>query len=245
MDLQIKGKRALVFGASQGLGRAVAQALTKEGVRVAIAARTLDRLESTRREIAAELAIVVDVSRAGESRRAIEEASRAMGGVDILVLNTGGPPKAPFQEVTSSQWQEGFNALWMSVVEGVQAALPQMRERKWGRILLVTSAAAKQPIAGLTISNGLRAGLLGLANSLSKEVGRDGVTVNVLLPGHTMTERLKALGIDEAKIATEIPVGRVGKPEEFGATAAFLASEGAAVITGQAIAVDGGWTQGI
>lgn len=245
MDLRIKGKRALVFGASQGLGRAVAEALAKEGVKVAIAARSRDKLEATCKEIGVELAIVADVSKPGDSRRAIDEATRAMGGVDILVLNTGGPPKAPFQEVTAAQWQEGFSSLWMSVVEGAQAVLPQMRERKWGRILLVTSAAAKQPIAGLTISNGLRAGLLGLANSLSKEVGRDGVTVNVLLPGHTMTERLKALGIDEAKIAAEIPVGRIGRPEEFGATAAFLASEGAAFITGQAIAVDGGWTQGI
>jgi 3-oxoacyl-[acyl-carrier protein] reductase len=223
----------------------VADALVKEGVRVAVAARSRDKLEATRKEIGAELAITADVSKAGDSRRAIDEATRAMGGVDILVLNTGGPPKAPFQEVTPAQWQEGFNSLWMSAIEGAQAVLPQMRERKWGRILLVTSAAAKQPIAGLTISNGLRAGLLGLANSLSKEVGRDGVTVNVLLPGHTMTERLKALGIDESKIAAEIPVGRIGKPEEFGATAAFLASEGAAFITGQAIAIDGGWTQGI
>ena len=245
MDLRINGKRALVFGASQGLGRAVAGALTKEGVRVAVAARSRDKLEATRKEIGAELAIVADVSKSGDSRRAIDEATRVLGGVDILVLNTGGPPKAPFQEVTPVQWQEGFHSLWMSAVEGAQAVLPQMRERKWGRILLITSAAAKQPIAGLTISNGLRAGLLGLANSLSKEVGRDGVTVNVLLPGHTMTERLKALGIDEAKISAEIPVGRIGKPEEFGATAAFLASENAAFITGQAIAIDGGWTQGI
>jgi 3-oxoacyl-[acyl-carrier protein] reductase len=245
MDLGLKGKRALVQGASTGLGRAVAEALAAEGAKVAICARDKTRLEAAGRELGAAATIACDLSNPGAGTEAVKQARAKLGGLDILVTNTGGPPKGQFAEITAEQWAAGFQGLWMSAVESIQAALPGMREARWGRILLVTSAAAKEPIAGLTVSNGLRAGLLGLAKSLSQEVAGQGVTVNALLPGYTDTERLKELKVPVDKMTAQIPAGRLGRPEEFGALAAFLASERAAYITGQALAIDGGYLRGI
>ena len=241
MDLAIKGKRALVLGASAGLGRAVAQALVGEGVRVAIVSRDPARIEATHAEIGSEAAFALDLSRPGAGRRAVELAIARLGGLDIVCCNTGGPAKAQFADVTPEAWQDGFESLFMSAVETIQAALPGMRAQKWGRILLVTSVAAKEPMPALTVSNALRAGLLGLAKSLSDEVACDGVTVNALLPGFTRTSRMEQLGVTDAQIAGQVPARRMGEPEEFAALAAFLASQPAAYITGQAIACDGGW----
>jgi 3-oxoacyl-[acyl-carrier protein] reductase len=245
MDLKIKGKKALVLGSSTGLGKSIASALVQEGASVAITARNEELLTRTAQEIGASLSIPINLNQPGESRRLVNSVREKLGSVDILVINTGGPPQGSFSEVTPSMWQESFQGLWISAVEAIQNVLPDMKSNHWGRILIVTSISAKEPLPKLTISNGLRAGLLGLMNSLSREVAADGITVNALLPGYTRTQRLKDLGVDEAKIALEIPARRLGEPEEFAALAAFLASESAGFITGQAIACDGGMLKSI
>lgn len=245
MDLGISGKKAIVFGASSGLGKAVAKALAAEGVDVAIGARSLEKLETAKAEVRARFADTVDMSKPGSAKSFTSRAIEKLGGVDIVVINTGGPPKGTFEGVTDAQWADGFQSLWMSAVDVINVALPHMKKNKWGRILLITSAAAKEPIAELTISNGLRAGLLGLARSLSHEVAPFGITVNSMLPGHTDTERLTNLGIDKNKIIAHIPAGRLGTTKEFGALGAFLASDLAGFITGQAIVADGGAQKGI
>lgn len=245
MDLELKGRRALVLGSSGGLGKAIAQTLVKEGARVAICSREEARIQATAKEIGAEVGIALDLTAPGNGREVVRRAAKALGGVDILVTNTGGPPKGTFLEVSTEQWQAGFQSLWLSAVESIQEALPAMQQAKFGRILLVTSVAAKEPMKSLTISNGLRAGLLGLTKSLSDEVAASGVTVNALLPGYTATDRMRQLGVPEEKISADIPARRLGKPEEFAAVATFLASPLAAYVTGQAIAIDGGWMRSI
>jgi 3-oxoacyl-[acyl-carrier protein] reductase len=245
MDLNLSGKRAFVQGSSSGLGRAIAEALIKEGVKVAICSRSADKIAQVAREIGAEAAIVADLGQPGAGKIAVEEAARKLGAIDILVTNTGGPPKGLFEEVTAEQWLDGFQSLWLSATDSIRAALPGMKERHWGRILLVTSAAAKEPMPLLNISNGLRAGLLGLTKAISNEIAKDGITINALLPGYTDTERLQELKIPKEKITSQIPAGRLGTPQEFGAVAAFLASDQAAYVTGQAIACDGGYLRSI
>lgn len=245
MDLKLNDKTALVFGGSRGLGRAVAAELAAEGARVVIVARDAARVET----VAAELGVIGlagDVSKPGASRALVGEAAALLGsGPDILVTNTGGPAPGNFEDISDAAWQAGFDNLWMSFVESVGAALPAMRAKGFGRILAVTSVAAKEPMSGLVVSNGLRAGLLGLVNSISRDVAAAGITVNALLPGYTNTDRMKDLGVTSAKVGSKIPAGRIGEPEEFAALAAFLASERAGYITGQAIAVDGGYLQSI
>lgn len=245
MDLNIKGKRALVLGASSGLGLAIAQALADEGVRVAICARGEDRLRKAAEAIGAELAVPCDLAQPGSAEGLVRQVLERLGGIDILVTNTGGPAKGSFADLSADDWQTGFSGLWMSAVEAIRAALPGMRMRRWGRILLVTSVAAKEPLEGLTVSNALRAGLLGLTNSLSREVAAEGITVNALMPGYTRTERLAQLGGSEEQMTRQIPAARLGRPEELGSLAAFLASEQAGYVTGQAIACDGGYLRSI
>ncbi len=245
MDLGLKGKKALVFGASSGLGKGIALALCQEGADVAICSRDENKLKNTQKEIGAKLTVVGDMNQAGSAAKTVAQVLKEWGTIDIVVINTGGPPKGLIEEVTTEQWEEGFQSLWMSAVDVINGVLPTMKKQKWGRILLVTSAAAKEPIATLTISNGLRAGLLGLARSISHEIAPYGVTINSLLPGHTDTERLTALGIDKAKITAHIPAGRLGTTKEFGALAAFLASDLAGFITGQAVTADGGAQRGV
>ena len=186
-----------------------------------------------------------DVSRVSDAPTLVATAVRELGGLDILIVNTGGPPPRNFDNTSDGDWREAFEALWMSSVSAIRAALPGMRMRKRGRILLVTSIAAREPISNLLLSNGLRAGLHGLVNALSKECAGQGITVNALMPGFTLTERLVEVGVKEEEMAACIPAGRMGRPAEFAALAAFLASDQAGYITGQAIACDGGLLQSI
>jgi 3-oxoacyl-[acyl-carrier protein] reductase len=244
MDLGLKGRRALVMGASSGLGYAIADQLVKEGARVAICSRSEERIREAAKQMGAALPIAADLTKPGATKALVEKVVAELGGVDVLVANTGGPPKGSIEKLTAEQWQEGFQSLWMSVVEGLQAALPGMKERRWGRIVLVTSVAAREAMPLLTISNGLRSGLMGLVKTVSNEVAEHGITINGVQPGYHATERLRELGVPEDKITSAIPARRLGKPEELGALVTFLASEQAAYITGQSIAIDGGWMRG-
>ncbi len=244
MDLGLRTRRALVMGASSGLGRAVAQALVLEGARVAICARGAERLAATATQIGAE-GILADVTKPGAAAQLVAEAERRVGPLDILVVNTGGPPPGRFAEVTDDAWRVAFEALWMSSVGAMRPALAGMRTRRWGRVVLVTSIAAREPVANLLLSNSLRAGLHGLVNAVSKEVAADGVTVNALMPGYTVTERLQELRLDETALTGQIPARRLGSSQDFAAVATFLCSEQANYITGQALACDGGLLQSI
>ena len=262
MELGITGRVALVGGASSGLGRAVAETLAAEGCDLVLSART----ESTLREAAEAIAsasgrrvtpVAADLATADGCRRVVDGALEAFGRVDILVTNTGGPPAGPFEAHDLDRWRHAEALLLESVLHLVQGVLPGMRERGWGRILTITSIAVKQPVDGLILSNSLRAAVTGLARTLANEVAADGVTVNNLMPGYTRTERLEDLeahiarerGVTEAEVRAgwerETPARRLGEPEELAALAAFLASERAAYVTGQSIAVDGGWIRSL
>ncbi len=240
MDLQLKNKRALIFGASAGIGKAVAESLVAEGTQVVICSRNLDRLQKVAHEIGASHCIAADLTRPGEAVRAVREAIKKLGGLDILVTNTGGPAKGLFTEITESQWHTDFQSLWMSVVESLQMALPEMKKNNFGRVLMVTSIAGKEPLPALTTSNGLRAGLEGLCKSVATEMAGFGITVNVLRPGYTNTDRLKELKLTEERIRQMVPAGRLGEPKEFADFATFLSSPRAGYITGQCISIDGG-----
>jgi 3-oxoacyl-[acyl-carrier protein] reductase len=261
MDLGLKGRVAIVAAASKGLGRAVAEELAAEGAAVVITARGHEALEATRSRIAQAggrvHAVVADVAEEADVRRVVVEAERAFGHVDILVTNSGGPPAGRFDTITPEQWDHATRLLLMSAVGFTRAVLPGMRARRWGRILNITSIAAKQPVDGLMLSNSLRSAVTAFARTLANEVAADGVTVNNLMPGYTRTERVDELSqhraategtTPEAIIArweVEIPMGRIGEPREFAAMAAFLASDRASYITGQSIAIDGGWIKGL
>lgn len=239
MNLGLSGRRALVMGASRGLGKSIAEALAAEGAHVAICARDAERLAVVAAGVGA-TAIPCDLSVDGAAAAAVADAEQRLGGLDILIVNTGGPPGAGFESITDGMWRGAFEGLWMSAVGAIRAALPSMRRQRHGRIIIITSIAAKESVPNLMLSNSLRAGLHGLVNALSKEVASDQITVNALMPGYQLTERLVELNIDEAKISVTIPAGRIGDPKDFAAIAAFLVSDQANYITGQAICVDGG-----
>jgi 3-oxoacyl-[acyl-carrier protein] reductase len=244
MDLGLKGRRALVMGGSRGLGKAVAQVLAEEGARVAICARDAARVAATAAEIGAE-GLVCDLSVPGAADALVRQAQSQLGHLDVLVVNTGGPPSGQFTDLSDLAWHTAFEQLWMSAVGAIRAALPDMRARRFGRVIVITSITAREPVANLMLSNSLRAGLHGLINTLSKQVAADEVTVNALMPGYTRTERLEELHLDEAKLAAQIPARRLGHSRDFAALAAFLASDQAGYVTGQAIACDGGLLQSI
>ena len=244
MDLKLRNKRALVMGSSAGIGRAIAESLIAEGARVVLCARNQDRLQNTVKETGAIAGFACDLTHPNAAHSLVEKAAATLGGLDILVTNTGGPRKGDFAEISVAQWQEDFQSLWMSFVESVQVAVPLMKAGAYGRILLVTSLAAKEPLPSLTTSNGLRAGLAGLAKSLANEVAASGITVNVLLPGYTATDRLKDLKLSDERVKQMVPAGRLGEPSELADLACFLASPRAGYITGQSIAIDGGVLKG-
>ncbi|MDZ4676850.1 MAG: SDR family oxidoreductase [Oligoflexia bacterium] len=244
MDLQLKGKKALVMGSSTGLGRAIAEGLIAEGAEVAICARNEAQLKKTAEEIKATAYFTCDLSIAGLANDLVERTIKKLGGLDILVTNTGGPARGNFLDITIEQWEKDYQSVWMSVVESLNSALPHMESKGFGRIMMITSVAAREPLARLTSSNGLRAGLKGLAKSISTEYAAKGITVNVLMPGYTNTDRLKELNLSEERIKQMVPAGRLAEPKELADLAVFLASPRASYITGQSIAVDGGFIKG-
>jgi 3-oxoacyl-[acyl-carrier protein] reductase len=262
MDLGLRGRAALVTGASRGLGRAVAEALAAEGADLAISARTAADLERVRADIAAAtgarvMAIAGDLSTDDGPAGVARAALASLGRVDILVTNSGGPPAGPFEAHDRAAWRAAMAGLFESAVELVRPLLPGMRERRWGRIIAITSIAAKQPVDGLILSNAARAAVTGFARTLANEVARDGITVNTVLPGYTRTRRVEELAerLAAARACApadvvdswtrEIPAGRMGEPDELAALVAFLASERAAYITGASIPVDGGWIRSL
>jgi 3-oxoacyl-[acyl-carrier protein] reductase len=245
MDLGIKGKRAWVMAASSGIGRAVAESLIREGARVAISSRNETTLQATADAIGAELAVPANFLKAGSAAAAAREIVAKWGGIDILITNAGGPPKGGFLDISQEGWHTGFQGLFLSTVEALQVVLPPMREQKWGRVVFVTSVAAKEPIAKLTVSNGIRAGILGLMKSLSHEWAAHGITFNSVLPGYTATERLKELGVTNEEIAKHVPAKRLADPQEVGDLCAFIASDSAGYLNGQAIALDGGQSHSV
>jgi 3-oxoacyl-[acyl-carrier protein] reductase len=261
MDLGLRDRVAIVAAGSKGLGRAIAGTLAAEGARVVICARGVDALESARQAIADAggqcHAVLADVSVPGDAAKVVSEAEATFGPVDIVVTNSGGPKSGRFETLSPDDWDNATRLLLSSAVAFARAVLPGMRARKWGRIINVTSIAAKQPVDGLMLSNSLRAGVVGFARTLANEVAADGITVNNLLPGYTRTERVVDLSNQMATAGgttpdeivrrweADIPMRRLGEPHEFAALAAFLASEKAAYITGQSIAVDGGWIRGL
>ena len=211
---------------------------------VFINGRTEEKCKTICDEIGAHGFYAGDLSKANVAKTLTENFIKDNGSLDILVTNTGGPKKGSFHEVTLDQWNTDFQSLWLSVVESLHVALPKMAEQNFGRVLLVTSLAAKEPLAGLTTSNGLRAGLAGLVRSISNEYASRGITLNLILPGYTNTERLQALSLSETRIKEMVPAGRLGEPEELADLAVFLASPRAGYITSQSIAIDGGVLSG-
>ena len=262
MDFGLKGKVALVAAASKGLGRAVAEELAAEGAALVLCARGDEALQATCAAIATAhgvpvLGIAADVANSADVARVVQAAQERFGRIDVLVTNAGGPPAGTFDTLSAEMWDAATRLLLTSVVELTRAVLPGMKERGWGRILNITSIAAKQPVDNLMLSNSLRAAVTGLARTLANEVAPFGITVNNILPGYTRTDRVVALadavaaqeGITaadaNARWEAQIPMRRLGEPREFAALAAFLCSERASYITGTSIPVDGGWIRSL
>lgn len=248
MDLGLKNKIAFVAASSQGLGKSVAIELAKEGAQLIICGRNKETLLSTAAEIkqlkVSVLPVTGDLSIAADRQYMIDATLKQFGKVDILVTNTGGPPPGKFESFTPEDWDKAVQQLLGSAVGLVKGFLPAMKEQKWGRIISITSQAVKQPVNNLILSNSIRSSVVGLMKTLSNELGEYNITVNNVMPGYTQTARLNKLLEANPAIASaikEIPLGRFGKPEEFAAAVAFLASERASYITGVSLAIDGGW----
>jgi 3-oxoacyl-[acyl-carrier protein] reductase len=249
MELGLKNRVALVTGASKGLGRATAAALAAEGARVAVSSRSRERIDAAAAEIGA-LGLVHDSADLDGVPRLIEAVEAELGPIDVLVANTGGPPPgADPLGFTREQWEAAYRDLVLAPMAMIERVLPGMRERGFGRIVSVGSSSVREPIPGLMLSNSHRAGLVGALKTIAREVARDGVTVNSVMPGLIATERIVQLaGSREAAEdagRSRAPAGRLGTPEEFGAVAAFLCSERAAYVTGTTVLVDGGLTQSV
>lgn len=262
MDLGLKGKVAFIAGGSQGLGKAVALEMSREGAKIAIGALDDAELPKAVEEIRLAtggevIGIPTDVSIADQARNFIRQALEHYGTVDILVNNAGGPPDRTFLEIDDDLWDLGIRLNLKSTIIMTREVVPILKEKRWGRIINMTSISVKQPIDGLILSNTVRAGVIGLAKTLSNELAPYNVTVNNVCPGYTMTERVRKLSIDVAQKRgttpeevikgweSQVPMGRLGTPEEFAALVAFLASERSGYITGASIQIDGGYYKGI
>jgi len=246
MDLGLNDTRALVTAASKGLGRACAEALIAEGARVFIVSRDEARLTTTQREIGAVGHLAADLARPASPEKAVSAALAALGGLDILVCNAGGPPPGTFESTPVEEWETGYNLTLMSTVRLIKAALPALKESGRGRIVNITSISVRQPIPNILLSNAFRSAVTAMAKTLSAEVASSGVTVNNLAPGTILTDRVYQLYSGSLEdVARGIPAGRIGDASEFGAVCAFLCSRQAAYVTGQTIGVDGGALRGV
>jgi 3-oxoacyl-[acyl-carrier protein] reductase len=262
MDLGLKNKVALVTASSKGLGKAIAWGLAREGTKLVICARNKDVLEKTADEIFLQTGVsvfplAIDLSDRNQVDWLINETMDLFGRVDILVTNAGGPPPGNFQDLHEIDWQKAVDLTLMSVVRLTKAVIPGMRKQKWGRIINLTSVSVKQPIEGLLLSNALRPSVVGLTKSLSQELAPHNILVNAVCSGYCLTDRVQELLKEKAKktkksvdkvmkeIIQEIPLERMGEPEELANMVVFLASDKASYVTGSVIQVDGGFIKGL
>lgn len=256
MEFGLRGKRAIVMAASRGLGYASALGLAREGCKLIVCSRDQGRIEAAAAAITKETnaevkALVADVSSASEAKRLVDAAVSAYGGLEIVVHNAGGPPAGETLQMTEEQWQKAFEQNLLSFTRIVGAAAPEMKKAGYGRVITIASSSIKQPIPNLALSNALRAGVWGIAKTLSRELAPQGILVNVIAPGRIDTERIAELdqanatksgkSIEDVRKASvgSIPLGRLGRPEELANLVVFLASQAGSYITGQAITVDG------
>lgn len=253
MDLGLRDRRALVTAASKGLGRACAEALKAEGARVFIASREAARIEEAAQAMGADGWAAADVSRAADVEALVHEAMERLGGLDVLVVNAGGPPPGTFQAVPIESWEPAFQLTLMSAVRLVRAALPHLKESDQARVVFITSISVRQPIPNLALSNALRGAVTGLSKTLSLELARDRITFNCLAPNSILTDRIRQLAAQAGGDVEEelrrrgaaTPMGRFADPAEFGALCTFLCSRQAGYITGQSIGIDGGSLVGV
>jgi Dehydrogenases with different specificities (related to short-chain alcohol dehydrogenases) len=262
MDLGLKGKRALVLASSKGLGLAVARQLVLEGAEVILTSRSTENLKTADAELDrlgndSVTYYPADVSRKEDLNALVEFVGLHFGALDILVNNAGGPPSGPFLSLTDRQWQEAFELNLLSYVRMIRAAVPLMEKTGGGHILNIASSSIKRPIANLVLSNTFRLGIVGLTKTLSEELAGKSILINTLAPGRILTDRVRELnrkqsersGISEEAIRrtseSEIPLGRYGKPDEFGKVAAFLVSDACTYVTGESLLVDGGLVRSI
>ena len=253
MDLGIRGRTALVTGASAGIGEAIALALAREGVKLAVAARRVERLDAVAAQaktLGASDArgFALDLGDDGSIGSMLDAVRGAFGDIDILVLNGGGPKAGRFSEVSLADWDDAYRKLLRGMLVLLDACVPAMRANRWGRVVALTSTSVKQPIDTLVLSNALRTALVAALRTLAVEVARDGVTVNAIATGRVDTDRLRSLYGDDAQLrqsGEDVPIGRIATPQEFAPMAAFLCGEPAGYVTGQTISVDGGLTRGL